>query len=127
MAQLNFNQYQDKGLINVKRKGQKVSTKIPLPLEARDYLNEYLNTRENIESNAPLLTTRYGNRINVRDIQRICSRIAKQANAYRPQEKEIKFTPHMLRHTFLKRVADKHGIHYAQKMSGNVSMREIFR
>ena len=33
----------------------------------------------------------------------------------------------MLRHTFLKRAADKHGIHYAQTMSGNVSMREVFR
>jgi integrase/recombinase XerD len=33
----------------------------------------------------------------------------------------------MLRHTFLKQVTDKHGVHFAQQMSGNVSIREIFR
>lgn len=39
----------------------------------------------------------------------------------------FQLTPHMLRHTFLNRVADKHGIHVAQQMSGNVSGQEIFR
>ena len=33
----------------------------------------------------------------------------------------------MLRHTFLRRVADKHDVHVAQKMSGSVSIKEIFR
>ena len=33
----------------------------------------------------------------------------------------------MLRHTFLKRVTDQYGVHIAQKLSGNVSVREIFR
>ena len=33
----------------------------------------------------------------------------------------------MLRHTFLKKVADKHGLHTAQNLSGNVSIKEIFR
>ncbi|MSO14536.1 hypothetical protein [Rickettsiales endosymbiont of Trichoplax sp. H2] len=33
----------------------------------------------------------------------------------------------MLRHTFLKRVADKHGVHIAQKMSSNASISQIFR
>lgn len=28
---------------------------------------------------------------------------------------------------FLKKVTDKHGVHFAQEMSGNVSIREIFR
>ena len=42
-------------------------------------------------------------------------------------EERFHLTPHMLRHTFLKRAADQHGIHYAQTMSGNVSMREVFR
>ena len=42
-------------------------------------------------------------------------------------EERFQLTPHRRRHTFLKRAADKHGIHYAQTMSGNVSMREVFR
>ncbi len=33
----------------------------------------------------------------------------------------------MLGHTFLKRVTDQHGVHIAQKLSRNVSVREIFR
>ena len=33
----------------------------------------------------------------------------------------------MLRHTFLKKVTDKHGVHFAQELSGNVSIKEIFR
>lgn len=38
------------------------------------------------------------------------------------------YTPgHMLRHTFLKKVTDKHGVHFAQELSGNVSIKEIFR
>jgi len=44
-----------------------------------------------------------------------------------PKGEYVKLTPHMLRHTFLKRVADKHGVHYAQRLSGNVSIREVFR
>lgn len=35
--------------------------------------------------------------------------------------------PHKLRYTFLKRVTDKHGVHFAQELSGNVSIKEIFR
>jgi integrase/recombinase XerD len=59
-----------------------------------------------------------------KDIYRISERICNQANA---QGNAIRLTPYMLRHTFLKRVADKHGVHVAQDMSGNTSMREIFR
>ncbi len=33
----------------------------------------------------------------------------------------------MLRHTFLKKVTDKHGMHFAQEISGNVSIKEILR
>ena len=50
-----------------------------------------------------------------------------QANAYLSTNEKIKLTPHMLRHSFLKRVADKHGLHVAQNLSGNVSIKEIFR
>lgn len=35
--------------------------------------------------------------------------------------------PGLLRHTFLKKVTDKHGFHFAQELSGNVSIKEIFR
>ncbi len=50
-----------------------------------------------------------------------------QANAYLLTNETIKLTPHILRHSFLKRIADKYGLHVAQDLSGNISMKEIFR
>ena len=58
---------------------------------------------------------------------RICQRVLKQALAFLPKNEKFHFTPHKLRHTFLKKVTDKYGVHFAQEMSGNVSIREIFR
>lgn len=134
LAQLNYGQYHARGLLNVKRKGNKITKKIPLPTEARDLLDKYLILRtsqkdesKEISHQEPLIISRYGSRILTRDIARICDRIAAQASAQLSQEQKIKLSPHMLRHTFLKRVADKHGVHTAQDLSGNISMREIFR
>lgn len=59
-------QYHSKGLHNVVRhKSKRVTTKIPLPQEARKYLDEYLESRA-LESNDPLFINRAGNRINAR-------------------------------------------------------------
>jgi len=60
-------------------------------------------------------------------VARICERLCRQACAHLDEEEAFHLTPHMLRHTFLKRVADKHGVHTAQEMSGNVSIKEVFR
>lgn len=127
LAALNIKQYYNKGFHEVKRKGNKITKKIPLPKEAREYLDQYLDSRLNMEENDPLLVSRYNNRILTRDIARTCQRIARQASVHLPKEQELKLSPHMLRHTFLKRIADKHGIHVAQDLSGNISMKEIFR
>ena len=90
------------------------------PKDAAKYLNDYLE-KENRESQSPLLTGRGGNRLTRNDVYTICQRISLFAPT------KTKLTPHMLRHTFLKRVTDKHGVHVAQKLSGNTSVREIFR
>lgn len=127
LANLNVEQYYARGLHNIKRKGHKVTRKVPIVNETKDLLDKYLSTRQGLEPNSPLLLNQYDRRLNVRDIARICERIAKQANTHLPEEQKIKLTPHMLRHTFLKRIADKHGLHVAQNLSGNVSIREIFR
>lgn len=127
LAALNVKQYYNRGFHEVKRKGNKITKKIPLPKEAREYLEQHLASRSNILDNDPLLLSRYSNRILTRDIARICQRIARQASVHLSKEQELKLSPHMLRHTFLKRIADKHGIHVAQDLSGNISMKEIFR
>ncbi|WP_028389273.1 tyrosine-type recombinase/integrase [Legionella fairfieldensis] len=127
VVSLNISQYRQKGLHNVLRhKSKRVSQKIPLPQESRAYLDSYLQTRETDEDE-PLFITRYGTRLQTLDVYRICQRVLKQALAFLPEQEKFKFTPHQLRHTFLKKVTDKHGVHFAQELSGNVSIKEIFR
>ncbi|NRA73741.1 MAG: tyrosine-type recombinase/integrase [Rickettsiales bacterium] len=130
LVSLNVGHYYDKGFHHVQRKGNKISKKIPVPLDARQYLEQYLNQRfsDGIKpqhKEVPLFISRYGNRLSTHDVIRICHRISNQA--YAQESNKFRLNPHMLRHTFLKRIADKHGVHVAQKMSGNVSMSEIFR
>lgn len=127
VVSLNVNQYRQKGLYEVLRhKSKRISQKIPLPQESRAYLDQYLECR-NLQEDEPLFITRYGTRLQTLDVYRICQRVLKQALAFLPEQEKFKFTPHKLRHTFLKKVTDKHGVHFAQELSGNVSIKEIFR
>jgi len=124
---LNVSQYRNKGLHEVLRhKSKRISLKIPLPQETRDFLDKYLESRAG-EPDEPIFITRYGTRLQALDIYRICQRVLKQASAQLKEDEKFEFTPHKLRHTFLKKVTDKHGVHFAQELSGNVSIKEIFR
>ncbi|QEY53229.1 site-specific integrase [Legionella longbeachae] len=127
VVSLNVEQYRQKGLYNVLRhKSKRVSQKIPLPQESREYLDSYLD-KPNAAEYEPLFITRYGTRLKSLDVYRICQRVLKQALAFLPEHEKFEFTPHQLRHTFLKKVTDKHGVHFAQELSGNISIKEIFR
>lgn len=70
---------------------------------------------------------RKGERLDESSIRYMMTRIANQACAQLDEEEKFKVSPHMLRHSFGKRVADKHGVHVAQKMLGNVSIKEVFK
>ena len=126
LCRLDLAHYHHRGLHEVKRKGSRVSRKVNVPTEARDVLDRYIAEKRR-DAPGPLVLSRYGKRLTPLDIARICERLASQANAHVSSVDAIHLTPHMLRHTFLKRVADKHGVHVAQEMSGNVSIREVFR
>lgn len=125
---LEIRQYHHRGLHDVqRRKNKRVTTKVPLPQEARDFLDRYLATRPQAQAREPLFISRYSNRLQEQDVRRICLRLLNQAQAFLSDDEKFRFTPHMLRHTFLKKVTDKHGVHFAQQMSGNISIKEIFR
>lgn len=127
VVSLNVGQYYQKGFHDVLRhKSKRVTLKIPLPQESREYLDLYLMQRKP-EEDEPLFLSRYQNRLSTLDVYRICQRLLKQSTAFLPEEEQFTFTPHKLRHTFLKKVTDKHGVHFAQELSGNVSIKEIFR
>ena len=123
---LDLAQFHHRGFHGVTRKGQRVSDKVPVPGEARDWLDRYLDESRGREP-GPLFLSRRGSRIQEQDVRRICHRISAQACAQLPKDERFRLNPHQLRHTFLKRIADKHGVHVAQRMSGNVSIREVFR
>lgn len=127
LCSLNFDQYDGAGFKMVKRKGNKVSGFVRLHIEAKQLLDQYLTTRSNIHDNDPLFTNKNNKRLRTKDISYACHQIRMQANAKLPPNEHIKFTPHSLRHAFLKKVADKYGIHTALELSGNVSMKEIYR
>ncbi|MBY0377940.1 MAG: tyrosine-type recombinase/integrase [Gammaproteobacteria bacterium] len=128
LVALDIRQYHHRGLYDVqRRKNKRVTAKVPLAQEARDFLDRYLVTRLGAQVGEPLFISRYGNRLHEQDVRRICLRLLKQAQAFLSDDEKFRFTPHMLRHTFLKKVTDKHGVHFAQQMSGNISIKEIFR
>lgn len=127
LVTLDVHQYYEKGLHDVIRhKSKRVSKKVPLPQDAREFLERYLVTR-NAQPDEPLFLTRYGMRLKTINVYRMCERVLKQAITFLPESEKFHFTPHKLRHTFLKKVTDKHGVHFAQEISGNVSIKEIFR
>lgn len=131
LVALNIDQYHHKGFHQVKRKGNMVTRKVSVPGQAREYLDSYLEKRRAGENSLlpedPLFIGRYGQRITRYDVYQIVKRINNQACAQLTTEDRFQVSPHSLRHTFLKRIADKEGVHVAQEMSGNVSIKEIFR
>jgi integrase/recombinase XerD len=54
-------------------------------------------------------------------------RITRQANVYFPADEQIKVSPHILRHTFLRKLAEEKGMQYAKETSGHKSDRYIWR
>jgi integrase/recombinase XerD len=54
-------------------------------------------------------------------------KVAAQANATLPEGEHIHLSAHMLRHTALRRIAEKEDIRYAMKVSGHTSSKYIWR
>ena len=126
LVALDLAQYHHRGFHDVARKGKRMQAKVPVPAEARGHLDRYIEEKRG-ETPGPLFVSLAGNRLHTSSVAAICSRLAAQASVHGGADEAIKLTPHMLRHSFLKRYADKHGVHAAQAASGNVSFREIFR
>ena len=132
LCSLKLSQYYNKGFHDVKRKGRMVTKRIFLADDARSRVDVYLEDRfknqiEGQDKNQHLFLNRYNNPLTEKDVFRICERISNQACAYLKDEDKFKLRPHQLRHSFLKRAADKYGLSYAKKVSGNIGDRELYR
>jgi integrase/recombinase XerD len=122
---LDRDQYTTKGFARVQVKGGRVRDFVPLHRDARTVLDDWLEARE--DEALPLFITRTGRRLSRREAAAIIQRMATQANGRLADEEQIEVSPHVLRHTFLRKLAETKGVHYAREASGHQSDRYIWR
>jgi integrase/recombinase XerD len=122
---LDRDQYTGRQFIKVMVKGGFVRDAVPVQRDARQVLDDWLASRED---DAPaLFITRSGRRLSRREAAAVIRRIAAQANAHLAEEDKIDVSPHVLRHTFLRKLAESKGVQYAKEASGHQSDRYIWR
>jgi integrase/recombinase XerD len=122
---LEKDQYTGKGFTCVQTKGGVIRDFVPLHREARQVLDEWLEARQN--DSPALFLTRTGRKLSRREAYGIIRRVAAQANAHLAEDEKIDVSPHVLRHTFLRKLAETKGVHYAREASGHQSDRYIWR
>lgn len=124
LVNLDRSQYTGRGLTKVLVKGGRVRD-VAVQRDAREVLDEWL--RERGDNPGPLFPTRTGERLTRVQVYKILQRIAAQANTHLPLEQRITVSPHILRHTLLRKLAEGKGVQYAKEQSGHRSDRYIWR
>ncbi len=125
MLGLAAEQYTGKGFRKVLLKGGRIRDRVSVQGQAREVLEEWLAERG--DTPGPLFPTRSGKHLDRVQCFRILQRIADQANAHLPAGEKIQVSPHVLRHTFLRKLAEQKGVQYAKEASGHKSDRYIWR
>ena len=118
-------QYEDGYLHNIKRKGKKTTKKLKVPTPARAAIEEYFE-HERGRAPGPLFQTKNGQELAAPNLDDALKAIAAQANSTLPKKEQIHLSAHMLRHTALRKAAEK-DIRYAMKLSGHSSTKYIWR
>jgi integrase/recombinase XerD len=125
VVNLDKDQYTGKGFSRVQIKGGMIRDFVAVHRDARQVLDEWLKARQ--DDSPALFLTRTGRKLSRREAYGIVCRVAAQANAHLPEEEKIDVSPHVLRHTFLRKLAETKGVHYAREASGHQSDRYIWR
>ncbi len=123
---LDLAQYRGKHFVDVRRKGRKVSAKVFLAGEAREALDRYIDETRGKEA-GPLFLSRSGKRLRRSNVDDALKALANQANAHLPADQKIHLSAHVLRHTMLRRAAEKKGVQFAMELSGHSSSNYIWR
>lgn len=126
LLRLDFEQYCGKHFVDVKRKGRKVSREIFLAGDAREALDSYVEKVRGKDA-GPLFCSKSGARLARQNVDEALKVIAAQANSRLGADQKIKLHAHVLRHTCLRRAAEKHGVQYAMEIAGHTSERYIWR
>ncbi len=126
LGDLELSQYRRRALHDIKRKGDKVTKRIPLSSDTSDALHRYID-EERDKGPGTLFQSKTGNPLAQQDVDYVLRRIASQANARLPEKEHIELSPHVLRHTALRKWTEKKGVQFAQKIAGHASERYIWR
>jgi integrase/recombinase XerD len=126
LLSLEFDQYQGKHLFNVRRKGRNVTRKVFLAQEPREALDCYLHDCRG-KMPGPLFCSRSGNRLARQNVDQALKALARQASTPLPKDQQIHLSAHLLRHTMLRKTADKYGVQYAMELMAHTSSRHIWR
>jgi integrase/recombinase XerD len=94
--------------------------------DARQVLEEWLAVRAGAPAD-PIFPTRTGARLSRMQLFKALQRVADQANTHRKDGERLTVSPHVLRHTFLRKLAEEKGVQYAKEASGHRSDRYIWR
>lgn len=123
---LDLADYQGKHLVGIKGKGRQRIAKKFVPTEARELLDQYIERERGTAPGALFLSGR--NRPWSRELAHAAlKRIQNQANANLPPDEQIRLSAHVLRHTHLRKITTKHGLHYAKEESGHASFEHLHR
>jgi integrase len=125
VERLDFDQYQDNYLRNVRCKGDHYRD-VYIPKGAREDLDTYIEN-ERGTAPGPLYRTKTGGRYVRRYIHAFLSKVAAQANSRLPADEQIHLHAHKLRHTSIKRVHDERGPVAAKKHGGHRSFNQLDR
>jgi integrase/recombinase XerD len=108
LLSLNCDQYTGRGFKKVVAKGGWIRDFVPVKAAARDVLEEWLAERD--LKTGPLFPTRTGARLSRAQFFKVLRRVADQANVRRKDGERLKVSPHVLRHTFLRKLAKEKGV-----------------
>lgn len=125
LLSLDFSQYDGDAFHSVKRKGKKVTRQLRVPKPARDAIARYIDDVRGSGA-GPLFQSRTGKRLAPQNVDDALKKIAAQANVTLPKDERVHLSAHMLRHTCLRKAAEK-DIRYAMKLSGHSSSQYIWR
>ena len=122
---LDLKQYKDGFFTNIQRKGRKITRRLRVPGSARKALENYINQVRGGRA-GPLFQSKNGNRLAPQNVDEALKKIAAHANSTLSKKQQIHLSAHMLRHTCLRKAAEK-DIRYAMKLSGHSSSEYIWR
>lgn len=118
-------QWNGRGFTHVRLKGNYERPFVPVRGDTRKALEQWIEQRG--KADGPMFTTRRGHRLGRKQFYDVLKRVERLANVHLPAEEQFEVTPHVLRHTFLRRLAEIKGVHYAKEASGHKTDRYIWR